>query len=41
MEAGELEEALALFEDALKIDPSRLAKLVAAQQVVNTGNMIQ
>ena len=29
IEAGELEEALALFEDALKIDPSRLAKLVA------------
>lgn len=38
VEAGELEKALALFEDALKIDPS---SPIALQQVVNTRNMIE
>jgi general secretion pathway protein D len=38
LEAGELESALGLFEDAVKIDPS---SPIASQQVVNTLNMIQ
>src|SRR5215469_12096776 len=38
VEAGEFEKALALFEDAAKIDPS---SPIAAQQAANTRNMIQ
>jgi general secretion pathway protein D len=38
LEAGELEKALALFEDAVTIDPS---SPIAAQQVANTRSMIQ
>jgi general secretion pathway protein D len=38
VEAGEFEKALALFEDAAKIDPS---SPISAQQAVNTRNMIQ
>ena len=37
-QAGSLEEALALFEQALSIDPS---SPIASQQVTNTRNMIQ
>ena len=37
-QAGKLEEALTLFEDAVRIDPSTP---IASQQVVNTRNMIQ
>src|SRR5579864_7087562 len=37
-QAGSLEEALTLFEEAGRIDPS---SPIAAQQVVNTRNMIQ
>ena len=37
-QAGKLEQALTLFEEAVRIDPS---SPVAAQQVVNTRNMIQ
>jgi general secretion pathway protein D len=37
-QAGSLEEALTLFEQALSIDPS---SPIAAQQVTNTRNMIQ
>ena len=37
-QAGKLEQALTLFEEAGRIDPS---SPIAAQQVVNTRNMIQ
>src|SRR6266481_394371 len=37
-QAGKLEQALTLFEEAVRIDPS---SPIAAQQVVNTRNMIQ
>jgi general secretion pathway protein D len=37
-QAGKLEQALTLFEEAERIDPS---SPIAAQQVVNTRNMIQ
>jgi general secretion pathway protein D len=37
-QAGNLEEALTLFEQAVRIDPS---SPIASQQVINTRNMIQ
>jgi len=37
-QAGKLEEALTLFEQAVRIDPS---SPIASQQVINTRNMIQ
>src|ERR1700738_2284169 len=37
-QAGSLEEALTLFEEAVSIDPS---SPIATQQVINTRNMIQ
>jgi tetratricopeptide (TPR) repeat protein len=38
LQAGRLEEALTLFEEAVRIDSSRP---IATQQVLNTRNMIQ
>jgi general secretion pathway protein D len=37
-QAGKLEEALILFEEAVRIDPS---SPIASQQAINTSNMIQ
>ena len=37
-QAGKLEEALTVFEEAVRIDPS---SPIASQQVINTRNMIQ